>query len=352
MFRFLLVGLLLVATLPALAGQGFYLGGALGWAMTDVDSATVQARMAAAGIPGDVRVDDENRPGGKVFAGYGWRYLALEGGYVHLDTPESDFQNVGAISVDDLGDVAPASGNGAELALMARYPVTDRVAVLLRGGLFHWEYSLRADTRKRFTGTDPTWGAGLEWASAGPWRARLGWDRYQVGPDDTDLVSVALVRQFGRAPVAVAQHEQAPVLEKTPAQETTTQVPAAALQPDTTPETDTGPFTLGLLTFRFGEREPETAALSEVAAYLQRHPDVPVTVRGHTDSQGPQAYNEQLALARARAVADLLVEQGVAAERLEVTGAGSQEPLADNDTPEGRAMNRRVEITLKKGGAE
>ncbi|MBZ2189929.1 OmpA family protein [Alcanivorax sp. JB21] len=347
MFRFFLTGCLLAAMLPAQAGQGFYLGGALGWAMTDIDSATVMERMAAAGIPGTAQVEDEDRLAGKVLAGYGWRYLLLEGAYVHLDTPDSDFQNVGAISVDDLGDVAPASGNGAEVALLARYPFTDHMSLWLRGGLFHWEYSLRAQTRKRFTGTDPTWGAGLEWRSPGPWRMRLGWDRYQVGPDDTDLISLALVRYVGRGPAATDQRVAEPLPE--PAPVASPMSPPSAPEPDTAPDTHAFPFTIGVLTFHFGEREPTTTELDQIVTYLDRHSEARVIVRGHTDNQGPEEYNEQLALGRARAVAALLMGQGIAAERLRVSGAGSREPLADNDTPEGRALNRRVDITLPGG---
>ena len=354
MFRFFLTGCLLAAMLPAQAGQGFYLGGALGWAMTDVDSATVMERMAAAGIPGTAQVEDEDRLAGKLLAGYSWRYLLLEGAYVHLDAPDSDFQNVGLISVDDLRDVAPASGNGAEVALMARYPFTDSLSLWVRGGLFHWEYSLRAQTRKRFTGTDPTWGAGLEWrspgANPGPWRMRLGWDRYQVGPDDTDLISLALVRHIGRASTATEPRAAEPSPEPAPvASSTSPTLPLSAPEPDTAPGTPAFPFTIGVLTFHFGEREPTSADLAQVVTYLDRHPGATVIVRGHTDNQGPEEYNDQLALERADVVAALLMEQGIAAERLRVSRAGSREPLADNDTPEGRALNRRVDITLPGG---
>jgi len=65
---------------------------------------------------------------------------------------------------------------------------------------------------------------------------------------------------------------------------------------------------------------------------------------GHTDSTGAAQYNMDLSLRRAQAVSDYLVSTGVAAEKLREVGRGENDPIASNDTPEGRAQNRRVEI--------
>jgi len=65
---------------------------------------------------------------------------------------------------------------------------------------------------------------------------------------------------------------------------------------------------------------------------------------GHTDSTGSAEYNMNLSMRRAQAVADYLVSTGVAAEKLREVGRGENDPIASNDTPEGRAQNRRVEI--------
>ena len=68
-------------------------------------------------------------------------------------------------------------------------------------------------------------------------------------------------------------------------------------------------------------------------------------IEGHTDAVGSFAYNEQLSQARADAVKAALVAQGVEAARLTAKGYGSTKPLESNDTPEGKANNRRVEFT-------
>ena len=78
---------------------------------------------------------------------------------------------------------------------------------------------------------------------------------------------------------------------------------------------------------------------------LVQHPELRIRIEGHTDSEGEDAYNQQLSEQRATAVRSYLVEKyGVAAQRLETAGLGESKPVADNATPEGRQQNRRVEL--------
>lgn len=73
--------------------------------------------------------------------------------------------------------------------------------------------------------------------------------------------------------------------------------------------------------------------------------DVVIAV-GHTDAIGSDAYNQRLSVRRAEAVKAYMVNQGVPADRIRTEGRGKSEPVATNDTPEGRAQNRRVEVTV------
>ena len=88
-----------------------------------------------------------------------------------------------------------------------------------------------------------------------------------------------------------------------------------------------------------------TATLDKVVDAMNRHPLPVVEVSGHTDSTGDPDAKRALSGARAQAVVDYLVAQGIQVERLQSRGAGADEPIADNDTDEGRAQNRRVELT-------
>ena len=85
--------------------------------------------------------------------------------------------------------------------------------------------------------------------------------------------------------------------------------------------------------------------LDRVAASLGDWPEVNVEVGGHTDSSGPTDYNANLSLRRAESVRDYLISRGVARARITVRGYGEAFPIANNATAEGRARNRRVELS-------
>jgi len=86
--------------------------------------------------------------------------------------------------------------------------------------------------------------------------------------------------------------------------------------------------------------------LSTVAAAIKACPDTKITVIGHTDSTGTDAINKPLSENRAKAVAAYLVAQGIPADSVTSKGAGSSEPIADNNNAAGRAPNRRTEIKV------
>ena len=94
--------------------------------------------------------------------------------------------------------------------------------------------------------------------------------------------------------------------------------------------------------------------LDKVAATLGEFNQTVIEVAGHTDSTGSRAYNMSLSERRAGSVAGYLASRGVARERMITVGAGPDHPIDTNDTAEGRAQNRRVEITIvpveKKAG--
>lgn len=87
--------------------------------------------------------------------------------------------------------------------------------------------------------------------------------------------------------------------------------------------------------------------LNDVAKVLTDYPSTYVDVVGHADSIGSDSYNLSLSQRRANTAANYLSGNGVASQRLYVTGMGESQPIADNSTPDGRAKNRRVEIKLR-----
>ncbi|MDA9555471.1 OmpA family protein [Pelobium sp.] len=107
-------------------------------------------------------------------------------------------------------------------------------------------------------------------------------------------------------------------------------------------------FDSGLL-FEFGKSTLSTAAkqnIDNLAASLNKYPNTNILVVGHTDAIGSDAVNDKLSLDRANAVKSYAVAKGVDADRLKTSGKGKNEPIASNDTDEGRAKNRRVEVVI------
>jgi outer membrane protein OmpA-like peptidoglycan-associated protein len=82
--------------------------------------------------------------------------------------------------------------------------------------------------------------------------------------------------------------------------------------------------------------------LDEAVEILKKHPDTNVIIEGHTDWIGTEKYNQGLSERRAASVCKYLVEKDISKNSLETVGYGETNPIADNNTPEGRSMNRRV----------
>lgn len=103
------------------------------------------------------------------------------------------------------------------------------------------------------------------------------------------------------------------------------------------------------ITFASGSADLYPASvksIAQVSETIRAFPDSRVMVIGHTDNTGSTEYNQHLSERRARAVANVLIASGTPSWRIQTVGRGYSQPLASNDTPEGRAQNRRVEIVI------
>jgi outer membrane protein OmpA-like peptidoglycan-associated protein len=89
--------------------------------------------------------------------------------------------------------------------------------------------------------------------------------------------------------------------------------------------------------------------LDEAISTLKQYQEITLSVGGYTDSIGTEAYNEKLSMRRARSVADYLAKGGIDPKRMTEKGFGESNPVASNDTAEGRAQNRRVELKILQG---
>lgn len=91
-------------------------------------------------------------------------------------------------------------------------------------------------------------------------------------------------------------------------------------------------------------RPESNGTINYVYQMMKEHQDLKFSVEGHTDSDGDDKSNQKLSEARAKAIMDRLIEMGISADRLSFKGLGEAKPIADNNTSEGKAQNRRVEF--------
>lgn len=114
-----------------------------------------------------------------------------------------------------------------------------------------------------------------------------------------------------------------------------------------------GKITLDGIYFDFDKailkKESQKAILSTVSL-MEKYIDLVISIQGHTDAKGDDRYNLKLSTARAKAVKNAIVSKGIDEKRVKSKGFGESKPLASNDTDEGRAKNRRVELHKVNGG--
>ncbi len=225
------------------------------------------------------------------------------------------------------------------MAVKLSYPLTKRVDVFTRlGGAYQSidkSASMTSDTINSHEWNTLA-SLGMSYRLSQRWSLRgeyqfidgIGEDN-DIGQADLHFTSIGLTYHFGQSEPEVAPIEVVPVVEPEPQYVTTTQTVSLSAE-------SLFGFDSSKLTYN--------ADLESLAEQLTQYPEDKIQIVGHTDSSGPEAYNQRLSERRAQSVADYLVQKGIDASRLTVIGMGENSPIASNDTAEGRAQNRRVEV--------
>ncbi len=301
--------------------SGGYLGARVGYSYND-DSCS------------DVAIEcDKDEAGYGIFAGYDFnRNIALE------------------LSFNDIGDsVAKYPGvtldgklKEVDLALKLSYPLYNETRIYGKLGAAYWDAEVTGGISDlEDSGVRPLVGAGFEFPMGDHWTTRLEYQyidqigNRDMGHTNAHFVGLALVWNFNsraRKPVVTPQpRPQAVVVEPKP----------VADQRIVVDEQVGGPL------FDFDKAViRNTAAIDLVVKQLLQHPALYVSITGHTDSRGSNEYNQRLSETRANVVSRYLQSKGVAFNRITVHGMGEEQPIADNQTEEGRAKNRRVEFFI------
>ena len=358
----------LVAGAAAAAEPGFYIGASGG--QTTAKASTDPVLVST---PPDVFNTfhfDKDETGYKGFAGYNFLpWLGIEGGYVELGNPSQGF-NVGTSRIE-----AEVDANGWEGFLVGTLPLGPVDIFAKVGGIAaNIDLDVKANVvgqpTQHFSESDSNgmwaYGAGIAY-NFGHWAIRAEYEAYDVDKlDDLYFVSGGLTYRFGGdkpKAVPVAAPAQAPAPAAKPAVAVAKAKCADTDQdgvcdtadqcPNTPAGARVGPggcdcdYTLTLdFPFNSAELHADDKAKIDAIIPVLKNPKVAFIlgeVDGYTDNTGDEAYNVGLSQRRAQAVTDYVKSQGVnLGDRFVVKGYGEADPVASNDTKEGRAQNRRV----------
>lgn len=311
-------------------GNTWYVGAKTGWAKFDTQAHNI---VGSADLNADAIDEEDDAWAGSVFGGYQINnWLAIEGGYNYLGhdkyTLRDDVQR--ETKVENL-----------ELGLKADWYFADDWNVFGKvGGTYNFvdpDGFMNADNGSLMLGT------GVEYRLSNSMKLRTEYQWFQdVGDDSTNdigtrydrqgdvhYLSMGLVYMFGQ------QEEIVPVPVPAPVVEEVIEEPAISIS--------TTNFGFDQSAFPAGEEYQ----LDPVVDRLNTNPEESANIVGFTDSTGPAEYNQKLSEKRAESVAQTLETKGIERTRMNVSGEGENNPVADNSTREGREQNRRVEVTFQ-----
>lgn len=255
------------------------------------------------------------------FVGYEFNdYIALEAG----------FDNVGDFDESSFGGHVEAITLAPKFSL----PITEDIALYGKVGGAYVMFDGKDDYS--YLGA-----AGLEFNISQNVTARA---EYQTITDiNNDVVratgntaTLGVSFKFGGSEEPVV--EEAPVVEEVAVVEE----PVVVTKTFETQTMGTGSFDVNSATLK----AESAAKLDNLVAFLNEYPQANVEVVGYTDTSGAAAYNQKMSEKRAESVANALVEKGIDASRIQARGEGENNPIASNDTLEGRQQNRRVEVIV------
>ncbi|WP_194437059.1 OmpA family protein [Vibrio fluminensis] len=265
--------------------------------------------------------DDNDSGSLGVFGGYEfYDFLSLEAGYDYLG------KFTGAGLPND-------SVDAFTLAPKLSFGITDAIDIYGKFGGAYVNYGDKSD--ESFLGA-----VGLEFAGSENTSVRLEYQALtDINNDVTrafaNTASLGFVYRFGGNDEPEQVVEEEVMVEEVVETVVMTKTFDATLL-------DTETFALNSSKLKPGSE----SKLDELVQLLNQYPQAQVEIVGYTDSSGAAEYNQKLSEKRAQSVAAMLADRGVDSSRMSVSGEGENNPIASNETSEGRSQNRRVEISV------
>ncbi|VAW52417.1 internalin, putative [hydrothermal vent metagenome] len=319
-------------------------------------------------------VSDDKDTGWKLFGGYDYNEaLSFEGFYSDLGA--ASLSNQGNVLLNPNGEIDYSILGGSVLWYFwhdkegEEYTTRRGWQTFINGGLSMLDNSANVNFSQN-NSVQIHFGAGVEYGWDNGFMVRAGLDTFDK---DATLISVSLIKRFGK------KSKSKKLKRKEPAERTYAVpekiIPAAPIivsydvdgdadsvidKNDQCPDTRANVvvnaegcsiFQVALEGINFENNSAEiksesTAILNKTAQALISEPGIRVEVQAHTDSVGSKNYNQKLSEKRATSVREYLISQGVTAAQLESKGYGESSPVLSNDTEDGRARNRRVELKV------
>lgn len=315
----------------------------IGVGVTEVDPESSTTALA---------VSDDSDVGAHLALGYDIsRFLTVEGYIATLGTAEVEFLGTDAGSIDYTVYGVSLLGyffNSQSGLTFGDDDVTglyrrEGVSLYGRFGIGHLENDSERVDFRRDNPNHAVFGLGLEYGFSNGIALRAEATAFDT---DAKYFSVGILKRFGDASAAPSLAAAAPLIP-TVAVLAEPEKPAAAL-PEAVERKLFNPIQSPESYFAVNSSDltPETMRELDEYVVLMQGNSLRMQVEGHTDSDGLEAYNLGLSVRRAEAVADHIVGEGIARNRVTIIGYGEARPASNNDSEEGRALNRRTEIEL------
>ena len=339
--------------------SGWYIGANAGQTRANIDDRRIAGNLMASGLSTTMLTDYDRHFGLELFGGYQVnRYFALEGGYYDLGRfgYRADTNPAGNLN----GQIKL---KGANLDAVGILPFTEKLAAFGRIGVTF------VDARDSFSGTgavivlDPRhnkgeanykFGGGLRYNFTAAFELRAEAERYRVddavgNKGDIDMISLGMVYHFRETPSPpVAQMIAEPVAK--PAAEP---FPVPEVVPVVVPVAPQLQEYCSILDFQFEVNQSdiqrqEKEKLRVIGTFLRKYPATSAQIEGYSDNVGKLDANLRLSQRRADAVVRYLVDTfHIAPARLSAVGYGESHPVGDNETEEGKRMNRRIAAVVE-----
>lgn len=325
--------------LPWHAGERWYIGGGLGIAVGDQDEEAVESGLESEGVQATIDELETERLGFRLFGGYRYStHVGFELGYVNLGTAETQVEVPGGTSLHDFADHMPYSGRGFEASVVGYWPLTERLELHGRAGLWHWWDELETDEESRqLHGNNGHWTVGGRYRMGERWAAQAEMGQYVLDEQSVMMYTADLVYYFsGHTP-----------------RDSHPEVRLEVVAPLSLPgQPDVLVPDIGLDGFWFVRFDTDSAALRDearvvldaIADQLLAVDRGYLAIAGHADKRGPTWLNQSLSEQRAKAVVSALVDRGVPETRMAALGFGDGRPVVDADDPSDYQRNRRAEV--------